>query len=190
MGVFCYKNMENFKFLKNIDITEILNNLNTFTEDDWLRDNFRSLKYKVHSNTNSLDILWDHDSLVNNTVGKKNEYNYNKIDFDNIKNKLLSIYKQKYGDGKIIRAVVARLKPHSIIPEHSDGGKSLLICKRTHLPLQTNENIIFSVGGEKKFLELGELWEIDNSKPHSVENNSNEYRIHLIVDYLKNAVTI
>jgi len=39
-------------------------------------------------------------------------------------------------------------------------------------------------------LKLGELWEIDNSKSHSVENNSNEYRIHLIVDYLKNAVTI
>jgi len=190
VGVFYYKDMENFKFLKNIDITEILNNLSTFTEDDWLRDNFRSLKYKVHSNTNSLDILWDHNSLVNNTAGKKNEYNYNKIDFDNIKNKLLPIYKQEYGDGKIIRAVVARLKPHSIIPEHSDGGKSLLICKRTHLPLQTNENIIFSVGGEKKFLKLGDLWEINNSKPHSVENNSNEYRTHLIIDYLKNAVTI
>ena len=180
--------MKNFKFLGNIDVTEVVNKLSTFTEADWLRDVSRTLNGKTHSNTHSMGVLWDWGSLENHTLGEKNEYNYNKIDFDIIKNALLSTYKKEYGEGQIMRVILTRLQPNSIIPEHKDGGYSLLTCKRTHLPLQTNENVVFSVGGEEKYLKLGELWEIDNSKLHSVKNNSNEYRIHLIVDYLKTTI--
>lgn len=192
MGVFfCYRIMEkkylpfNFKFLGNIDITEVVDKLSTFTEDDWLRDVSRNLRGRAHQNTHSIGVLWDGDSLANNSIAEKNEYNYNKIDFDSIKNTLLSIYKKHYGDGHILRVLLARLKPNSIILEHEDAGKSLLICNRTHIPLQTNDDIIFSVGHEEKILKPGEIWEINNAKLHSVKNNSNEYRIHLIVDYLK-----
>ena len=110
--------------------------------------------------------------------------------FDNIKNTLLPIYKKEYGNGKIIRAIITRLKPNSEIPSHKDGGTSLIICNRTHIPLQTNNNILFYVGGEERILKVGEVWEIDNSKIHSVKNNSNKYRTHLIIDYFKHDVTI
>ena len=45
----------------------------------------------------------------------------------------------------------------------------------------------FFVDGEKKNLKTGEIWEIDNTKLHKVENLSNSDRVHLIVDILPNA---
>jgi aspartyl/asparaginyl beta-hydroxylase (cupin superfamily) len=60
-----------------------------------------------------------------------------------------------------------------------------MTSKRTHIPIITNSEVTFIVGGETKYLKEGEIWEIDNSKEHSVNNNSNVDRIHLIMDYTK-----
>ena len=64
-----------------------------------------------------------------------------------------------------------------------DNGESLVNCKRTHIPIITNDLVTFTIGGETKQLKEGEIWEINNINEHSVDNNSNENRIHLILDY-------
>jgi len=46
--------------------------------------------------------------------------------------------------------------------------------------------VIFTVGGESKNLEEGYIWEIKNTeKIHSVINNGQIDRIHLIIDWKK-----
>jgi len=55
-----------------------------------------------------------------------------------------------------------------------------------HIPITTNDKVVFTVDGEKKNMQVGEFWEIDNSQDHSVENQGNEDRIHLIVDWMPN----
>jgi quercetin dioxygenase-like cupin family protein len=50
--------------------------------------------------------------------------------------------------------------------------------------LITNKDILFTVGNTTKNLKEGEIWEINNQNLHSVQNNSKEERIHLIIDYL------
>ena len=133
---------------------------------------------------NSLEILWDKDSLKTGLVGKKNIVNYKQLDFDYIKNTLQPIYEKHYGPGYFIRTLLPRLQPGGSIPIHKDNGESLMKCKRTHIPLITNKDVLFKVGETVKNLKVGEIWEINNGREHSVINNSNEYRIHLIVDYL------
>ncbi len=173
-----------FKFLGNLDITLILKNLSTFTEEQWNEHNHRNADFRAHNQTNSLEILWDKNSLKTGLVGAKNKTNYKQLDFDYIRNLLQPIYEKHYGPGYFIRVLLPRLKPGGSIPIHKDNGKSLMEVKRTHIPLITNENIIFKVGNTTKNLKAGEVWEINNGREHAVNNNSDEYRIHLIVDYL------
>jgi hypothetical protein len=173
-----------FKFLGNIDIEQTLVNLNTFTEEQWTEHSYRNSDFRAHSMTNTVEILWDPDCLKTGFVGKKNKVNYDQIDFNNIKSQLQPLYTEHYGPGWFIRALIPRLEPGGSIPIHRDGGKSLMEVKRTHIPLVTNENIFFKVGETTKNLKAGEVWEINNAKEHAVNNDSDEYRIHLIVDYL------
>jgi tetratricopeptide (TPR) repeat protein len=61
-----------------------------------------------------------------------------------------------------------------------------LNCHRIHLPIVTNEDVVFHVGGEEINMHAGELWEINNGTVHGVENRGTEDRIHLIVDWMPN----
>ena len=44
--------------------------------------------------------------------------------------------------------ILAKLAAGDTIPKHTDAGFSLLHCHRVHLPIITNDNVVFSVGGE------------------------------------------
>ena len=167
-----------FKFVGKYNINSILKTFNNITEEDWLEDTERSEKFLVHKDTHVLKILWDI-----NLSGTKHKRNYNLFNFDKILNDLRIIYEKCYGVGDFARVLFTRLKPQSDIPPHTDGGYSLEHSHRTHMPIITNEKNLFKVGDEVKYLKLGEFWEFDNTKIHSVKNMSNEPRVHLIIDY-------
>jgi Flp pilus assembly protein TadD len=89
-------------------------------------------------------------------------------------------------NGFIVRLVLAKLLAGGKIPHHTDAGFSLLNCHRVHIPLITNDDVAFFVGGEEKNMKAGEFWEINNSVDHAVENRSCDDRIHIIVDWMPN----
>ena len=89
-------------------------------------------------------------------------------------------------NGFIVRLVLAKLLAGGKIPHHTDAGFSLLNCHRVHIPIITNDEVAFFVGGEEKNMQLGEFWEINNSVDHAVENRSDEDRIHIIIDWMPN----
>ena len=75
------------------------------------------------------------------------------------------------------------LSPGSRIKEHEDyflGIEYRLI--RIHIPIATDPRVDFFVGGKKQVMLEGEAWYIDFSLPHSVDNNSDKDRIHLVLD--------
>ncbi len=60
---------------------------------------------------------------------------------------------------------------------------------RIHIPIRTNQDVVFTMygnddddDGEKLNLKAGHFYYLDVTKPHSVSNNSNEDRYHLVVD--------
>ena len=85
-----------------------------------------------------------------------------------------------------------KLTKGKVIGKHSDkidkdidSGKII----RVHVPIRTNENVIFTLyenakdkKGQEHNLKTGHFYYTDVSKPHAVRNNSNIDRIHLVVD--------
>ena len=169
----------NFKMYGNIDLNHLKDNLNGL---DWNEHTIRQNLFEMHKETQTLEVMWDIESLQTDKIGKIHP-NYYKLDMELFLEKIKPIYESNCGEGYFIRILLVKLKANSNITPHVDTGDSLTNCKRTHIPIITNSKVTFTIGGETKYLKEGEIWEIDNTKEHSVNNNSNIDRIHLLIDY-------
>lgn len=98
---------------------------------------------------------------------------------------LLEILEKNYGSGKIYNMQVAKLCGTGEILEHIDIGLSYSLTHRVHIPLVTNENVIFNIEENEYNFKTGEIIEINNLRPHSVKNNNpeNHERLHIVLDY-------
>lgn len=169
----------NYKMYGNIDVQDIKDKINTL---DWTEHTLRQNLFKMHEHTQTLEIMWDITSLQTNRVGKIHS-NYYKLNMQSFLDNIKPIYKSNFGNGYFIRILFVKLKSNTNILPHIDAGHSLELCKRTHIPIITNPNVTFTIDGETKHLKEGEIWEINNTKEHSVDNNSDEDRIHLLIDW-------
>ena len=82
------------------------------------------------------------------------------------------------------RAVIARLKPNGTIYPHIDDRLYWLLRDRYHLVLKSANGSQFRAGGEEVRMQEGELWWFDPTVLHEGFNDSNEPRIHIIMDIL------
>lgn len=80
-----------------------------------------------------------------------------------------------------------KLFPGSFIKEHTDHhlGYSDGIF-RIHIPIQTNDQVLFKIDGKRIVMQEGECWYGNFNLPHSVVNAGNEDRIHLVMDCIRN----
>ena len=81
-------------------------------------------------------------------------------------------------------AAGAVVKPHS---DHCLGYEDG--CFRMHIPIITNPDVVFILDNERLIMNEGECWYIDANFTHSVANNGNEDRIHLVIDGIRNPWT-
>lgn len=173
----------NYRYVGFCDIMFLKDVLSNVDDSLWFQNTYRQDTYDEHKHTEFIELIWDNNSVKNNTKGKisPNYYNFN---IDRFFSEIKPFYEKIYGEGDFMRAVLIKLKKQCKIKEHMDTGKSLIQSYRTHIPIVTHENVVFSVDNEKKYMKEGEIWEIANQKMHYVENNSEIDRIHLMVDYI------
>jgi len=79
------------------------------------------------------------------------------------------------------------LKPDSIIKEHTDynlGYEDGIF--RIHIPITTNEGVHFFINHEEVKMLPEECWYGNFNLPHSVRNDGETDRIHLVMDCLRN----
>lgn len=181
--------MEPFVFHKQENVLEIAEILKQF-DSEWSNYTFRQNNYFVHRHTSTIlitefdAISWESETYKQNSVLG--------FDYKPVLNnkKLLDLvvpifdYLRIIHDGEIAKSMFVKLRAGKNIDEHSDAGLYLSMAKRHHIPIITNDEIWFYVDGLKKNLRQGEIWQIDNSKLHKVENPSNQDRVHLIVDVI------
>jgi hypothetical protein len=79
------------------------------------------------------------------------------------------------------------LPAHSdVIPVHSEEHKNKIpfavYYDRYHIVLKSQAGVNFHSGIEQVYMATGEAWLFDNTLIHWVSNNSNDDRIHLIID--------
>lgn len=172
----------NFNFIGNVDVSFVKEKLKEIDESLWLENTIRQEVFNVHKHTETIDLMWDMESLYSNSKGTIHP-NFYKFNIDSLLETLKPTYQTQYGDGDFIRVVLVKLKKNTMIYPHMDNGDSLSACKRTHIAIITNPKVTFTVGDETKYLKEGEIWEINNQNMHSVVNDSDEDRIHFIIDY-------
>jgi hypothetical protein len=81
------------------------------------------------------------------------------------------------------RVVLTRLAPGKVIYPHADTvGRYSKFFTRFHVPLQSDEHVIFACGDEQMSMLPGELYWFDHSLTHSIENRGEDDRINLIID--------
>ncbi len=173
----------NFLLLKpDVDLGFIKRKLVKIPERTWYQSG-RENTYEVHKQTQALLLIHDEDFRHYNPT-----YHDLYTEFRRELKPIFDFIGEYFGnDGYIVRALFARLAGHGRIDTHTDGLYSLLKCHRIHIPIITNDHILFTIGGEQKVLGEGEMWEINNATLHAVDNNSDLDRIHLIVDWVPNS---
>ena len=80
-----------------------------------------------------------------------------------------------------------RLAPGSVIKEHRDFNLSFEDGElRLHVPVQTNPDVEFILGGQRVVMTAGECWYLNFNLPHRVANCGTTDRIHLVIDCVVN----
>ena len=92
---------------------------------------------------------------------------------------------------QVVRCLFAGLPPGVTIPVHHDTGEWVKFTHRIHVPIILSDpnKVIFRCGPTEDLLERidctpGHVFEMNNQAKHAVSNCSDEYRVHLILDYV------
>ena len=88
-----------------------------------------------------------------------------------------------YARGTFPRVMLARMAPGAVIHPHQDMNPAAKWPHKIHVPLQTNDGVVFYVDGVAYHFEEGEAVEVNNMAFHAVENRGSTDRIHLIFEY-------
>jgi hypothetical protein len=168
-----------------VDLSSIIQEVNSF-ENEWLLDTSRQDKLATHKDTKMFQLRF---MSYHWEIGQGNtsyDINYFKNKQSNESLNAIYEYLENLYDGKVIRSEIIQMNKRSGIKSHVDGGVMLQLGRRIHIPLITNPKVIFEVFEEKKYLEVGNWYEINNIIPHSVINDSDHDRIHAIIDIMPN----
>ena len=80
------------------------------------------------------------------------------------------------------------LPPGGVVNLHTDymcGYEDGIF--RIHIPIVTNEAVQFTLNGQVLKMGVGEVWYTNVNLPHSVKNEGNTNRVHLVLDCIRNA---
>lgn len=169
----------NYLALGTVDVEPLRDRILAEADRVWAENEFRQRTFKPHQDTETIFLVFDEDfrHLDPTKSAKFSEY----------RELLAPVFERLAAHicqrGWCVRCILAKLTAGSVIPEHVDQGFSLANSHRVHIPIITNDGVRFRVGGEERHLPAGELWEINNLRPHSVENRGSDARVHLIVDW-------
>lgn len=107
-------------------------------------------------------------------------------------NKAINWVSQFYPGKKPFWAFFIALYPGQRLPVHRDGLKFHQLSNRIHIPIITDLSasaVFFNKGSdswetERHHLAINSAWEINNIVPHSAENMSSNWRVHLLIDLI------
>lgn len=88
-----------------------------------------------------------------------------------------------YARAAFPRVMLARMAPGGVIKPHRDANPAAKWPHKIHVPIQTNDKVVFFVEGVGYRMPEGEVFEVNNMGVHAVENNGDSDRIHLIFEY-------
>ncbi len=90
----------------------------------------------------------------------------------------------RLGGGRITRLMLVDLPAGAEVVPHRDTKPIIIDPRRCHVPVVTNEAVSFVIDGIDHHLAVGQAYEVDNTREHSVANRGTTRRVHLICDVM------
>ena len=150
--------------------------------DAWLSNEQRQNDYEVHKQTESIILVFCDGPVHDLVVSKQNGWD---VLADTAVPVMHELINRAYPPGgTIIRAMAAKLLSKGRIAPHFDSHPSFRRSHRIHVPITSNPRVRFMIDGRPYRMEVGQAYEINNQKTHSVINSGDEDRITFIFDYL------
>ena len=154
-------------------------------QDDaaWKEDKYRQEEYEVHHDTESIVLVFvDIERWPEIVVSQEPGWpRLSDVALPLMNDIISRLYPP---GGTVIRAMAAKLLAGKKITPHVDRHQSFHRGHRIHVPITTNSRVRFMIDGQPHQLLVGEAYEINNQKMHSVMNKGSEDRITFIFDYV------
>jgi hypothetical protein len=169
--------------LGEVDCTALRDAILAQDEVAWLEDSSRQEEFEVHHDTQSIVLVFvDIDKWPDIVVSQEPGWDRLADVALPVMNDIISrLYPP---GGTIIRAMAAKLLSGKNITPHVDNHESFHEGHRIHIPVTTNPRVRFMIDGQPYQFKVGEAYEINNQKTHSVMNKGKEDRITFIFDYV------
>ncbi len=166
-----------------VDVTALKELILAQDEAAWHEQKERQSSYEVHRQTESIVLVFtDNEGWPDIEVRK--EAGWDRLAEAAIPLMHGIIDEHYEPGGTIIRAMAAKLLAGGRISAHSDTHPSFHYGHRIHVPITTNPRVRFHIDGRPYRFKVGEAYEINNQKNHSVYNKGTEDRITFIFDYV------
>jgi hypothetical protein len=174
---------EPLRNLGNVNIDALRDSILQQDEFAWLEQEHRQQEYDVHRYTESIVMVFtDGSGWPNLEVSKQPGWDRLADAAVPIMHEIIE--KHYTSGGTIIRAMAAKLISGGKIKPHQDTHPSFHHGHRIHVPVTTNSRVRFMIDGRPYNFEVGQAYEINNQKTHSVMNKGAEDRITFIFDYV------
>ena len=159
-------------------IKNMINNLN----EEWAKDTSRQDIHQTHRDTQCISIIkMPYEWIKGSPIKTYTNTDFLDVDAKQNVDYIINDLENKI-NGKMVRFEIINMDPFSRIRSHKDRSDIGYLARRIHIPIITNDRGIFNVDGLPMHMKVGEAYEINNIKWHSVFNKSEYDRVHIIAD--------
>ncbi len=173
---------EPMKDLGAIDAQPLIDAVLALDGDAWLANKNRQQDYEVHKQTESVVLVFCDGPLNDLAVEKREGWDLLAEQAMPVMQELINRHYES--GGIVIRAMAAKLLSGGRINPHFDSHVTFRRSHRIHVPITTNPRVRFMIDGKPFRMQVGQAYEINNQKTHSVMNSGKDDRITFIFDYL------
>ncbi len=165
-----------------VDIRELKARLLAQEPAAWAEQTIRQQTYEVHRDTESIVMLFCDESWPAGEI-------YRESGWDRLADVAMPlvnhIIETHYSPGgQLLRAMAAKLKANGRINPHRDSLRSFHMGHRIHVPITSNSGVRYTIAGKPYTFDVGNAYEINNQRLHSVMNMGRADRISFIFDYV------
>jgi len=168
--------------LGEVDVEELRQRILEQAPEAWTEQAVRQQTYEVHKDTESIVMLFCDESWPEGDIYREAGWDRLADVAMPIIDSIINTYYQP--GGTLLRAMAAKLKAQGRIPPHRDKLDSFHIGHRVHVPITTSASVRYTISGKPYQFEVGNAYEINNQKLHSVMNMGQDDRISFIFDYV------
>lgn len=148
----------------------------------WAEQTIRQQTYEVHKDTESIVMLFCDESWPDGDIYRESGWErLADVAVPLIDHIVDTYYKP---GGTLLRAMAAKLKAQGRIVPHCDSLRSFHMGHRVHVPITTGSGVRYTISGKPYRFDVGNAYEINNQKKHSVMNMGQDDRISFIFDYV------